>query len=136
MRDLKPHVFPVLSLVPQAVTAATNGTGIDLRDFGGALAMLSVGALGGTSTPTVTFRVEESDDDSTYTAVADADLDGGANGIVISAANANASSILTRTYMGGKRYIRWACSAVSGSSPTIPASGVIVRGFPHAYLGS
>jgi hypothetical protein len=83
----------------------------------------------------VTFKLQESDDDVTYTDVADADLDGGANGITISAANANASSIITRTYMGYKKYVRWICSAVSGTTPSLPTDAGFILGHPHAYIG-
>lgn len=134
-RDNKPQDFSSQSLAPQSVNAATNGTGVDLFNYDGALAKISFGALSGTGTPTLTFKLQESDDNATFNDVADSDLEYGTNGIVVSAANANASTIDYRTYMGNKRYLRWVCSAVSGTSPAVLVSANIEAAKPHAYLG-
>ena len=70
-RDLKSNIDIVTSLAPAARTATASGTGVDLRGYESAVASFIVGTVtDGTHTPSV----EESDDDSTYTAVAAADL--------------------------------------------------------------
>lgn len=122
MRDLEANLLPTSSIRANAAAAAANGTGVDLRGYDGALAALDVVALGGTS-PTATFKLQESDDDSTYTDVATADLQGGGQPAAVSAAG-----LVVRGYSGAKRYLRWRLDALTGTSPTVTASGTIIRG--------
>lgn len=124
-QDLYNSLSAIDTLRAQAFTATANGTGIDLKGYESALVVADIGTFGGTS-PTATLRVEESDDDSTYTAVADADLVGGANSLAITTANDVA--LWTRGYIGDKRYIRAAISAIGGTSPSLPLSAVVLRG--------
>jgi len=123
-RDLVSSLAPAQSIRAQSLTAAANGLGVDLRGFNAAAVVFDFGAQGGTS-PTHTFKVQESDDNSTFTDVADADLENGANAFVVNATNAG---VYARGYIGQKRYIRAICSAVSGTSPTLLASAVVHRG--------
>lgn len=123
-QDLESNIDFAQSLAPASQTAAVNGTGIDLRGYASAMALISAGAAGGT-TPSFTFEVQESGDDVTYTPVADADLQG--TEPVITAGN-EAHRI---GYKGGKRYLRVAITAVSGTSPTLVCEGGIVRGHPN-----
>ena len=118
MFDLKSNVDVVQSLAPATRNANVNGTGVDLRGFEAAMLVYSVGAItDGTHTP----AMEESDDDSTYTAVAAADLEG-------SFANFTAGSVQRVGYIGGKRYIR---AQVNSSGTTGAAYGAVVaRGRP------
>ncbi|WP_373295092.1 hypothetical protein, partial [Streptomyces fuscichromogenes] len=74
--DLKSHVNVAQSLVPASRTTTATGTGVDLAGFDAAAVVLDLGAAGGT-TPSFTFEIQESNDNSTFTAVAAADLDGG-----------------------------------------------------------
>ena len=115
-RDLFNNVNAVQSLAPATRNANTNGTGADLQGFEAAMAVFEVGAItDGTHTP----AVEESDDDSAYTAVAAADLQG-------TLANFTANSIQRVGYLGSKRYIR---AQVNSSGTTGAAySAVIARG--------
>lgn len=130
MRDLYNGQVPVSSLRANAAAAAANGVGVDLSGYDGALAALDVIALGGTS-PTATFKLQESDDDATYNDVAAADLIGGDQPAAFSAAG-----LVRRGYIGNKRYLRWRLDALTGTSPTVTASGIVVRGFPrHAPAG-
>lgn len=122
-RDMKSNIDLVESLAPASRTAAVNGTGVDLRGYDSAMVIIQRGAAGGTS-PSFTFEVQESDDDSTYTAVADADLDG--TEPVVTAAGA----AVRIGYKGAKRYLRAAITAVSGTSPTLLCSAAVVRGHP------
>lgn len=114
------------SIVPASKTATANGTGVDLKDYSAALVVIDAGTTGGT-TPSFTFQVEHSDDDSSYAAVADADLIGSEP--VITGANDNA--IYEIGYLGSKRYLRVAISAVSGTTPTLIVGAHIVRGKPR-----
>lgn len=124
-QDLYNRASAINTLRSQAFTATANGTGIDLKGYESATVIADIGTFGGTS-PTATLRVEESSDDTTYTAVADADLIGGNNSLAITTANDVA--LWVRGYRGTKRYIRAAISAIGGTSPSLPLSVSVVRG--------
>ncbi|MEW2635257.1 hypothetical protein AB0903_27335 [Streptomyces sp. NPDC048389] len=121
--DIKNHLTVEQSLAPASRTAAVDGTGVDLAGFDAAMVVIDAGASGGT-TPSFTFEVEDSDDDSTYAAVAAADLDGTEPVIT----GANDEAVYTLGYHGIKRYLRVAITAVSGTSPTLLCSASVVRG--------
>ena len=106
------------SLAPAARTSSANGSGVDLANFASATVAFVVGTItDGTHTPSI----EESDNNSDFTAVAAADL--------IGSLAALASNTNQRVgYRGSKRYIR-AVSTIAGS----PATGgvyaaVVLRG--------
>lgn len=120
MRDLKSNLGPAQSLAPAARTATANGTGVDLRDFDGAMVMFDVGTItDGTHTP----KIQESDDDSTYNDVAADDQLGT---LVALASN----TIQKISYIGNKRYVR-AVSTVAGATTGGVYSATVVRGLPH-----
>lgn len=104
------------SLAPAARTATANGTGIDLANFASANVAFSVGTItDGTHTP----KVQESDDNSTFTDVAAADL--------IGTLAALASNVNQRVgYRGIKRYIR-AVSTVAGATTGGVYAAVVIR---------
>lgn len=124
-RDLYHNMLAKQSLRPEARTASENGTGVDTAGYESATALIDVGAW---TDGVHTFQVEESDDDATYTAVADADLRGSEP--VVDAADDD-DQIYEIGYFGDKPYLRVAV-IVSGS-PTTGAvySAEIVLGHPH-----
>lgn len=124
MRDLKSNIKPVQSLVPVSRTAAANGTGVDLSGFNSACVVFNSGAIGGTASPTFTFEVQESSDNATFTAVADADIRG-VEPVVIAA-----NQVSTVGYIGYKRYIRAVLKTVSGTTPTLDCGAVVILGNP------
>jgi hypothetical protein len=126
MRDLKSNIKRVPTLAPQSATAAVNGTGVDHAGFESAVMSFNCGAIGGT-TPSFTLEVQESDDNSTFTAVADKDLLGAEP--VITANNAGVFSV---GYMGVKRYIRGVVKTVAGTSPTLLIEASVILGHPRS----
>ena len=76
MKDLSNNISPAVSLAAATRTAAANGTGVDLQGYESATVLVDVGAEGDTLSSSVYFEVslEESDDDSTYTDVAQASI--------------------------------------------------------------
>ena len=107
------------SLAPAARTTSANGTGVDVSNVGEVTVHWVVGAItDGTHTPTI----EESDDNSTYTAVAEADLVG-------TLAALAASTNQKVSYIGTKRYIR-AVTTITGSPSTggVYAAVVVATG--------
>lgn len=127
--DLKNDISPAQSLKSQSVAdpaVPLNGTGVDLANFDAAVVLIDAGAIVGAGA-SLTFEVQESDDNSAFTAVADADLRGAEP--VITAANDDA--IFEVGYHGIKRYIRVAVTAKAGTTPTMPVSASVVRGKPR-----
>lgn len=120
MRDLKSNISEVTSLAPAARTATANGTGVDLKGFGSAEVLFVPGTItDGTHTPSVM----ESDDNSTYTAVAAADLDG-----TLAALASTTNQVVG--YKGSKRYIR-ATSTVAGATTGGVYAAVVILGLPN-----
>lgn len=105
------------SLAPAARTASANGSGVDLSGFHSANIAFVVGTItDGTHTPSV----QESDDNSTFTNVAAADLNG-----TLAALASNTNQRVG--YRGTKRYVR-AVSTVSGATTGGVYAGVVERG--------
>lgn len=122
MRALENDLNPVSSVRHDRQAAAANGTGVALAGYEGALAVLDVAAVGGT-TPTATYKLQESDDNSAYNDVSTADMGGDAQPTAFSAAG-----LVARGYYGVKKYLRWRLDALSGTSPTATATGQIILG--------
>jgi len=127
-RDLKSNVDASQSLAPAERTASANGTGIDTRNHDSAMVVFNIGLYtDGGWTP----AVEESDDNSIFTAVAAADLEGAFTAIN----DASADNTTQRVgYKGNKRFIR-AVLTEAGASPA-PSTGLVAgatisRGHPH-----
>lgn len=123
-RDLKNDVLAVHSIKPQVLGDGTLlGTKADLFGYEAAMVLVNFGTwTDGTHTPSLL----ESDDDSTYTAVAAGNLQG-AFAAVTSAANDDL--VQQVGYIGGKRYIK-AKIVTTGATTGIPASAVLVKGHP------
>lgn len=124
MRDIKNNLDGVSSMDPASYTATTNGSGVDLRDYDGAMVVFQAGTADtGNGNETYTPSVDESDDNSSYSAVAASDLEG-------TLSNMTANSVQRIGYTGSKRYVR-AVLTLGGTTPSIDASALVVRGLPH-----
>jgi Na+-translocating ferredoxin:NAD+ oxidoreductase RnfG subunit len=119
MRDIKNNVDVQPSINPANYSADQTGSGVDLRDFDSAMAVVQIGTVvGNTHTP----KIQESDDDAAYTDVAAADLEG-----VFVAAVANSTQRVG--YKGAKRFIRVFVTS-TGASAVYGAQ--IIRGKAHS----
>lgn len=127
LRDLRASIAPAESIRAQSLTATANGTGVDLRGYDSAAILIAVGAFAGT-TPTGTLQIQESDDNVTFTAVNAADLQGGA---LPAMDTTNDEQVLERGYIGVKRYLRVALTAIAGAGASLPIAAVVIRGHPH-----
>ena len=124
MRDMKNNLDGISSIDPASYTATTNGSGIDLHNFDGALVVFQAGAADtGNGDEIYIPSVEESDDNANYSAVAALDLEG-------SLIPMTGNSLQRIGYKGARRYIR-ASLTLGGTTPSIAASALVVRGFPH-----
>jgi hypothetical protein len=125
MKDLYHNLLAALSMYPQALTSATNGDAtVDLAGFEGALIVIAAGTI--TDGTLYTWELKESDDNSTFTAVAAADLVGTES--TFTAASED-NVVKSFSYIGSKRYVRVDLKTISGSPVTGGVfSAVVVKG--------
>lgn len=122
-RDLRSNIDAANSLPPAARIATANGSGVDLRGYESAMALVHFGTwTDGTHTPSL----QESDDNSTFTAVAAADQQGSFT--AVSSAGGN-NTVQRVGYVGAKRYTR-VIMTVAGATTGAVSSATIVRGQP------
>lgn len=122
-RDLRSNIKSESSLLPLLRDATASGSGVDLRGFESAVVQAHIGTI---TDGNFLFSVEESDDDSTYTAVDSADLLGSFS----AAASASDEAVQEVGYIGSARYIR-AVVTVTGSPSTGGTVGAtVIKGTP------
>ena len=97
----------------RSANATVNGTGVDMTGTGNYFraAMLLVHA-GAITDGTHTFVLQESDDNSSFTNVAAADL----QGTLTAVTTANANSVQRQSYLGSKRYLRASVTTASATT--------------------
>lgn len=103
-------------LATTTITGTGDQTGVDLKGYDGDIQVILSGTAAGSGAD-LTFRLEESDDNVTYTAV----TGGGFTAI----ANAAAKQVKTFNRDGLKRYVRLSCTAETGTA----SSAVTCFGF-------
>ena len=139
MKDMSNSIATAVSLVSAVRTAAAHGTGVDLQGYESATLIADVGAEGDTLSSSVYFEIslEHSDDNSTFTDVAQADIVDGtisSGGIWLKldgTAGGNpdtAGEIYRVGYIGGKRYIRGVLAKTGTHSNGTPISLFVVKG--------
>lgn len=112
MRDINSHIKPVVLLPAATYSADNTPAAVDLRGFESAQISISVGVGGITFSGTnkIEFVLTHSDDDSTYSNVTDADMQGVSSisgGIIKSLTAAHAAgAVYNYGYIGGKRYLK------------------------------
>ncbi len=138
MRDLANNISVAQSLAPAVRTADANGTGIDLTGFEGATVVVDTGAEGVSLSGSVKidFKLEESSDDSTYTAVtsATAVTDGtvDSNGIFLTIdADGETPQVATIGYVGGARYIRVVADFTGSHSTGTAVAASVIKSHPR-----
>ena len=139
MKDLSNNISPAVSLAAAVRTAAANGTGVDLQGYESATVLVDVGAEGDTLSSSVHFEVslEESDDNSTFTDVAQASIIDGtiaSGGIFLKLDGTtggdpdSTGGIFRVGYVGNKRYIRVVIAKTGTHSTGTPIGAMVVRG--------
>lgn len=137
MRDLHTLFTRDVAIGNATYSADTTPAAIDLHGFDAAEILLDIGVGGITFTGVnkVDFVLTHSDDNSTYTHVADADLlgvSGTSNGIIKSLQAAHAAAATYRFgYIGNKRYLKLLAdfSGTHGSGTPLAAS--VLKGRPR-----
>lgn len=123
--------------IPPAVYAADNTPAtVDLLGYQAATIYLmpGIGGITFSTTDKIEFVLSESDDNVTFTPVAQADVQGvtvtGA-GIVRALVAAHAAASVTEiAYVGRKRYLRLLADFSGTHSPGTPLAALVVRGLP------
>jgi len=139
MKDLSNNISPAISIIPAVRTAAVNGSGVDLQGYESATAVVFVGAEGDTLSSSVHFEVslEHSDDNSSFSDVAQADIVDGtisSGGIFLkmdgsAGGNPDTTGEIHRVgYVGGKRYVRVVLAKTGTHSTGTPIGAMIVKG--------
>ena len=137
MQDLNNNIKLVQSLAPAVRTADANGDGVDLKGFEAAAVVVDSGAEGITlsSTNKIEFELEHSDDDSTYSDVAQADVIGvtlGSGGLFLTLDdNAESPQISEIGYVGSKRYLRVVANFSGTHGTGTPISAFVILGKPR-----
>ena len=133
------NIATAVSLVSAVRTGAGNGTGVDLQGYESATLIADVGAEGITLNGTNYFELslEHSDDNSTFSDVAKADIVDGtisSGGIWLKldgTAGGNpdtAGEIYRVGYVGGKRYIRGVIAIGGSHSTGTPIGMFVIKG--------
>jgi len=94
-------------LATTTITGTGDQTGVDLQEYDGDIQVILSGTAAGAGAD-LTFRLEESDDNVTYTAV----TGGGFTAI----GNAAAKQVKTLNRDELKRYVRLSCTAETGTA--------------------
>lgn len=142
MRDERSKIKSVVAIAAEALDADNTPAAIDLRGFDAAVVSIAVGVGGITFSGTnkVEFKLTQSADDSTYTAVADADVDltesniteVGSGGIVRSLIAAHtAATVVNIGYTGGKRYLKLLADFAGTHGDPTPISATVIKLLPH-----
>jgi len=114
INDLKNQGLIGVSVYPATINDTNNGSSIDMIDADGrCFAIQAIGTVGGTS-PSLTCKIQESSDNSTWTDVT------GATFTAVTASNNLQTTVFDRT----KRYLRHS-RTISGTSPTFALAALI-----------
>lgn len=139
MKDMYSNVAVVEAIAAATLAADNTPAAIDLAGYNSAMIVLSVGAGGITFSDTnkIEFVLTHSDDDTTYTAVALADVQGPTSvttGIVKSLVAAHAAGTVDRIgYIGGKRYLKLLADFSGTHGTGTPIAACVVKGHPALY---
>ncbi len=119
--DLYSALGVARTLSPAARTASANGVGVNRANFPGTMIVIQTGTI---TDGTHTFDVKESDDNSTYTAVAASDLQGAAP--VVGAADDD--KVYKVGYLGRKAYVRVDVTVAGATTGGVYSASVIQGG--------
>jgi hypothetical protein len=120
MQDVKNSISSAITVAPVVRTDGTvTGAGVDLLGFAGACLVVSTGVV---TDGTHTVEVQDSADNSTFVAVADAYLTGAEPAIVA----ADDATVYEIGYQGTKRYLR-AVIVTTGATTGAVVSAVVIR---------
>lgn len=131
MLDFENNLKHTLAFTPAAVTSGQQSASADMLGFGVCAWYVLVGVDSGLDGSNyISLELEESDDDSTFTDVADGDMTnatgGGSGQFALIDSTAEDAAVFLTEYRGGSRYVR----AVLNITGTVncPIGVLAVRG--------
>lgn len=125
-RTMKALMKPVSLLYPQVETSTFTSSTADLQYFGAAMFLLMVGTFTFTTSNKITPSLQESDDGTTFTAVAAADyLDGIPAALV---GTVDQQTIRQFNYRGAKRYVQLV-GTIAGTV-SVSCAIAVMEGYP------
>lgn len=133
MKDIHNVMSIGTSLKAANRTADANGSGVDLQGYEAAEVVANVGLSGDTLSGSVkiALELEESDDNSVFTDVADADMIGetgaGSGEFALIDDAAEDETTYKVGYLGSKRYIRVVWNITGTHTNGTPGSADVVR---------
>lgn len=137
IKDISNDLEPVVAAGPIALDADNTPVAIDLDGYRAAMILIAVGVGGITfdGSNKIEFTVTDSDDNSTYDAVTQADIEDditvSGTGIVKSLITLHAAATVTKVgYIGGKRYIKIKADFTGTHGGTTPICVLVVKGKP------
>lgn len=126
--DIKSNVDVDQSILKAAKTASENGASFQIADYDAVSVIIDAGAW---TDGIHTFTVQESDDNSAWTAVADGDLYGDSEPVIDGAADDDQKYRIG--YKGNKKYMR-VITVVSGTTTGAIYGALILKGSKRAGL--
>lgn len=128
MRDLYHNVLVTQPLNPVVSTTTKTSSAIDLQGFNSVNVVFAVGQSGDTLSGSVywTLKLQHSDDDSSYTDTAAADISSGTATIVIDASNEDRTAY-GFGYIGSKRYLKAIATPTGTHTNGTPIGVVAMR---------
>ena len=122
MKDLYNNVTLAAAQYPASISATGSVISVDRRGYDSVLACVNTGAMTTVdSSNYFSYTLVESDDGSTFTAVAAADIEGGSTNLIAKLdAAGDADKLFKLGYKGSKRYV--------GILPTETGTSVVIAG--------
>ena len=134
MKDIYHDLLVTKTIDPVLGKTTQTGAAVDLQGFEGALMAAHVGQSGDTLSGSIYVTVSFQESDTTtpgdFANVAAADLLGGANDVIIDDATED-EVIVTRGYLGSKRYVRILVTYTGTHTNGTPISAVVIKGLPR-----
>lgn len=136
MKDMHSKMAVAQLLAAATYAADSTPVTVDLQGYDSAEVVLQIGAGGITFSGSnkIEFVLTHSDDDSTYTAVALADVLGVTSvtsGIIKALINAHATGAAYRFgYVGGKRYLKLLADFSGTHGTGTPLGAMVIQGDP------
>jgi hypothetical protein len=134
---LSKHDF-VTTLLPANRTADANGVSVDTQDSVGVAIVCHVGLSGDTLSGSLKaeLEVQHSDDGSSFTACANADISSPVTGtntgtFAVIDASTKDELVYSTNYLGNKRYIRMVYNITGTHTNGMPASAVVFMQKAH-----
>lgn len=131
MRDIYRNILVTQHLNPVTSTTTKTSTSIDLQGYNSANVLFAVGASGDTLSGSVywTLKLTHSDDDTTYTDVALAELNNTAATVVVNSSSLD-KTVYGFGYNGAKRYLRAVATPTGTHTNGTPLGMLALRGTP------